>query len=261
MLESIPVLSVNENSRMSKTPLIIAHLGERIDQLNGHAHVDGIELDLRMTRDRVVVVRHSRRVQHGDGRYHWIDRMTFPEVKAILGTTILTFEEALSYISKSKPKKLILDLDLKQKNMEKHIQKTMKKYPKFSLLACSPDIWTLKHFEEAVPTAMIGLTYQPMDRFDLWDSRTFRYLAILTRYSLKPFLFRLIRRKTAKKDIQVASINHKLVNPKVVQYLHQNNIQIYAWGTTSEKRLRELVKLGVDGIKIKYENNRRFTTP
>jgi glycerophosphoryl diester phosphodiesterase len=216
--------------------------------------VDGIETDLRMTRDGVVIIHHDRRVENDSHRFYWIDKLNYKELVEMTGS-IFTFEEFLELFTKKVPRSklpsFLLDLDLKQPGMEKKISGLLTKYSITNVLMCSPDIWVLKSIEEEFPKGLIGLTYYPEDRWDLATNRAFRYFSVLAQYSLKPFLFRLIRRKTKKSDIEVASIHHKLVNTKVVSFLHQYDVKIFTWGTDREKRLQELVELGVDGIKTK----------
>lgn len=239
-----------------KKPLAIYHrLNTRLElEKFAPQSVDGIELDLRMTRDNVIVVHHDRRVQNGNSRYYWIDKLTYKQLVETAGD-VFTFEEFLELLIKklptSKISSLLIDLDLKQPSMEEHISILLRKFGITNILVCSPDVWVLKTIEEMIPTALIGLTYYPLDKWDLADNRAFRYFSVLVQYSLKPFLFRLVRRRTKKTDIEVASLHHKLVNEKVVSFLHQYGIQVFTWGTESEKRLMELVKLGVDGIKTK----------
>lgn len=239
-----------------KAPHIIYHrLNNRAKLKNIAAQpIQGVETDLRMTRDGTIVIHHDRRVRSNSGRFYWIDKLTYKELLEVLGD-VFTFEEFLdgfsTAFSKQKRSSILLDLDLKQSGMEERISLLLNKYAVTNVLACSPDVWVLKSIEEACPNALIGLTYYPQDKWDLASNRAFRYFSVLAQYSLKPFLFRLVRRKTKKSDIEVASINHKLVNRKVVSFLHQYGIKIFTWGTDTEKRLKELVELEVDGIKTK----------
>lgn len=273
-------------------PLILLHRANDLSLLapENMSSVDGIEVDLRMSRDGIVVLHHDRRVRNGDGRYFWIDTLTLSEAEEIDGKPMVRFEELLQKLKdpkilRSPPEAdrasrdkdpnnkiknpvthlpslpagkaghplthFILDLDLKQAGMEREIARLLKKYDVTNIVACSPDIWTLRSFEEAVPIARIGLTYVIHDRWDLITMKTVNFLTVLLSYSLKPFLFRLIRRKTRGKDIQIASMNYKHVSRQVVDFLHEYGIALYVWGTDREANLRHLVELGVDGIKTK----------
>ncbi len=214
--------------------------------------IDGVELDLRMTRDRVVVMSHDRRVQHGDARYYWIDKLTYKELVDIKGSSITTFESVLKELSGNPvAHKLTLDLDLKQSGMEGTIVPLLQKFRFNKIMVSSPDVWILSAFERLMPEVDIELTYHPNERWDLWNIRAFRYLSVLVQFSLKPFLLRLIRRKTVKRDIDYASISYRLVSPEVVTFFHEYDIKILAWGNDSEKQLRRLIQLKVDGIKTR----------
>lgn len=255
-------------------PLIIAHRGMWTDPVEQNtlpafkraieSGVDGIEMDLRMTKDGILVLSHDRRIQTGDTRYHWIDKLSFAEYKQLAAPVRFdTLIEELAPILKKQH--ILLDLDFKQSHMEKQVALILKKHNLKFVLVSSPNIWTLREFELVMPEALTGLTYYPEDKWDLWENRAFRYLTMIARVSLKPFLFRLIRRKTRKNDSEVAGIQHKLINEKVISFLHQYNIKVFVWGTENEHRLRQLMEWGVDGIKTKnpplvkalYENNFR----
>lgn len=236
-----------------KKPLVIYHRLNTRSEFSklSPSGINGVECDLRMTRDGVVIIQHDRRVQNGNSRYYWVDKLTRSELQEITGD-VFEFDEFLElFTTKFSGKKLLLDLDLKQPRMEKEIGRLLAKYHLTNILICSPDIWVLKSFEDVYPNAQIGLTYYPQDKWDLSNNRAFRYFSVLAQFSLKPFLFRLVRRKTKKEDIEIASINHRLVNEKVVSFLHQYDIKLFTWGTENERRLKELVELGVDGIKTK----------
>lgn len=268
-------------------PLIIAHrgagFGEEENGLKAYQRalkmgVDGIEMDLRMTADGVVVCHHDRGVWEvgevggvREKKRYWIDKISWEELKKI--KKVVKFEEVvknlmvddrrwkLNQTSNFQPQdptstfyhlsSIILDLDLKQEGMEREIVRILKKYKIKKVMVNSTNVWTLKSFEDVYPQAKLALSYHPADPRDLANHKAIRFLALLTYYSLKPLLFRLIRRKTAIGDIQVASLNYRLVSKKVVQFLHQYNIKVFVWGTEEERKLRWLVDLGVDGIKTR----------
>jgi glycerophosphoryl diester phosphodiesterase len=240
-------------------PLIIAHRGIYTDPSEQNTlvafkravsnQVDGIEMDLRMTKDNIIVLWHDRRVQNGDLRYHWIDKLTYDELMHI--QPLPRFEDIIKELQEDLATQAnLLDLDLKQSNMAPHIARILAHYDLTRISVCSPNMWTLRKFEQAIPHTMLGLTYYPEDKWDLWENKAFRYITHLARIPLKPFLFRLIRRKTSRGDIEIANIQHKMVTKKVVDFLHEYNIHIFSWGTDNEKRLKQLIEWGVDGIKI-----------
>jgi len=217
--------------------------------------VHGVEFDIRKTSDNVVVVHHGRRVTSQDGRFHFIDQMTYEELKNILGGQIMTFDEALHMMRQAKSNKSLwqMFLDIKQIPLAGDVASVLTSHdiPPSHITICSPDIWTLRELEEEIPGIHIGLTYNPLDKWDLMDSKTFRYLTMLCYYSVKPFLFRLIRRKSANGDIHIASIYHRMVSKKVVRFLHQHRIKVFAWGTENQKKIDAMIEWHIDGMLLK----------
>lgn len=241
----------------SSRPLIIFH-GINTPALLSESfthHVDGIEIDLRKTSDNIVVVRHGRRVTSEDGRFHFIDQMTYSELKNILGDQLMTFDDVLSLVQsvKSNRSHWHILLDAKQVNMAHDIAGVLSTHTMMPshITICSPDIWTLREMEYEIQGLNICLTYNPLDKWDLMDSKTFRYITMLCYYSVKPFIFRLIRRKSANGDIHIASIYHRMVSKKVIRFLHQHRIQVFAWGTDNADKIRRMTEWHIDGILVK----------
>lgn len=245
-------------------PLFILHRGNSLEQLSKikNEKLNGVEMDLRMTADGAVVVHHDRTFLNGDGRRYWIDRINFADISQNGHEKIITFEEAVKQVVFCrKSGELIFDLDLKQLGMEKEIGRVLRMYGIKNIVASSTDLWILKKFEEKFPHAKISLSYYPNERWDLARVDFFRFLALLSYFSLKPFLFRLIRRKTADKEIHIAVLDSRLVNKKVVQFLHDYNIEVFVCGADSKKEIARLLKLNVDAVKtrrpelLKYETH------
>lgn len=245
-------------------PLLILHRAT-LDQLTPDVlrRTDGIELDLRMTLDKVVIVRHDRRVKTADGRYCWVDKLTFEELVATEGVEPVKFETVLKVISKQ----LLFDLDLKQAGMEREIVRLLKKYEAKHVAVSSIDVLVLKAFQDRMPEAQIGLTYELIkDRWDIWMNRTFKFIMILVHFTLKPFIFRLIRRKTftgdvylfrwfhprrIPGDIDFANLYYRLVNEDIMKFLHEVGLKVFVYGAESEDKVERMVALNVDGIKVK----------
>lgn len=213
--------------------------------------VDGVEMDLRVTADGVVVCRHDRRIADGQGRKRWLDAVTFSEAKSLLGK-LETLAEVLAGIAPIlRSKKTLLELDVKSSGFEKTVVEILKKNRLKNVLVSSPDIWVLKRFDDLLPGIKLGLSYGLKDGLDLVSYKPATYLAILLHYTLKPLTFRFIRRKTAIGDIDVANIHYRMLNQKVVDFLHQYNIKVYTWGTEDDRKLNRLFKMGVDALKVK----------
>ncbi|HLB60434.1 MAG TPA: glycerophosphodiester phosphodiesterase [Patescibacteria group bacterium] len=252
-------------------PLLILHRA-KLDQLTPDVlrRTDGIELDLRMTHDGIVIVRHDRRIRTVDGRYGWIDKLTLNELLATNGEEPVKFEAMLSAISKqfkANGHKLLLELDLKQSGMEKEIAQLIKKYRISNVAVSSVDVVILKAFQDQIPDVQLGLTYDLIkDRWDIWMNKAFIFVMIPVYFTLKPFFFRLIRRKTFTGDVHLfrwfqprrmagdidfANLYYRVVNEDIVKFLHDMGLKVFVYGAESEDKIRRLISLRVDGIKIK----------
>ena len=228
----------------------------------GLSQFNGIELDLRMTRDNRVVLSHDRRITDGNGWALWIDRFAYSDIERITDQKLLPFDEALITIQKKlrKRKPFILELDIKQLHMEDMVYQTLQELKAFSffseIIISSPRVGVLNTYSEKSKNFSLGLTDAPLDKWDLWDLKFYRYLVLFLQYTLKPITFRLVRRKTNKKESQIANIFHQLIDRRLIEFLHEQNIRVFAYGARTEKQLNRLISCGVDGVKIKYESHR-----
>ena len=237
---------------MKKKPLIIAHRGasayEKDNTLQAFLlakkmGTDVVEMDVRQTKDEVLVLHHDRGVKRGRKRF-WIDKIDFIKLRAITKGEIVKLENVIKKLH------AILYLDLKQEGMEKEIVRLLKKYKIKKVFVCSTDIWVLKKFEDLFSRATLVLSYQPRNRRDLINYRLIKGLAFFIYFLLKPFLFRLIKRRTAK-GIEVASLNRRLVSPKVIDFFHAQKIKVFVWDVDREKQMKRLIKMEADGIITK----------
>ncbi|MBI4136776.1 hypothetical protein HY469_01825 [Candidatus Roizmanbacteria bacterium] len=218
---------------------------------------DGIELDLRMTRDKVLIVSHDRRMKDGNGRAVWVDRFAYADLDYITEQHLYPFEETMRSIQKKlgRRKFFTLELDIKQHHMEDILYQILYRlgaFTRFSeIIISSPNVGILSTYSEKSKKFSLALTDAPLDKWDLWDLKMFRYGTLVLQYTLKPLIFRLVRRKTNRKEIQLANIFHQLINMRLVEFLHERHIRVFAYGVRTQKQLNRLVDFGVDGVKLK----------
>jgi len=233
--------------------------------------VDGVEMDVRMTKDGVVIVRHDRRVRLSNGRYYFVDRMTYAELTDLIGDDVVLFDDQLKKLERRGllyQSSFILDLDIKQAGMAAHIGKILNAYTiRAQVMACSVDVVHLRAFHTAYSDVDLCLTLEPMkDRWDIWENKTFKIITAFLYFTLYPFIFRIIRRKTqtgdfhifrlfrqkpAKDDIAYASIYYRLANSDIIQFLHDRNLKVFVYGADTIHDYESLLDDGVDGVKVK----------
>ncbi len=110
--------------------MIIAHRGggegvsenrlETIKDTLTKSYVDAVEVDLRLTKDNILVIHHDRGV-YINGRRVWIDRMNYADIK-YLG--IPTFEEVATLFRNSNK---ILNIDVKDSKSVAPLKKFLTK--------------------------------------------------------------------------------------------------------------------------------------
>jgi glycerophosphoryl diester phosphodiesterase len=238
--------------------IITIHRANTRSLVQKSSRYQGLEIDLRMTRDAVVVVQHDRRIKDGNGQNLWVDRMTYEEIKRIKDTPLLKFDDVLPEIIQIAKGKsyFMLDLDIKQRYMEQAVFAILENHQAFSLvpeiIVSSPDVWVLQAFDALNEKLKLGLTLSPNDTYDLFDLKVVRYGTVIIEYTFKPLLFRLLRRKACKKGIDYANIHHKLVDEDSAQFLHEQGLKILAYRVEEKQDTDRLQKLGVEGAKIDY---------
>ena len=181
-----------------KKPFVLIHRANTPDKIAQSMNLqwDGVEIDLRATRDGAVVVHHDRRFKDGNGRNLWIDRVSFSEIKATSTEQIILFNDLLSDIIavSRKRKSFILDIDIKQQQIHELVYKIVLRHNAFSYLSeiivSSPTIWVLEACDRLDGRFKLALTYGPYDKWDLHDLKMIWYLAVVLQYTLKPFIFR-----------------------------------------------------------------------
>ena len=112
------------------SPLIIAHRGASAYEkentlkaflLAGKMGADVVEMDVRQTKDGVLILHHDRGIKKGRKRF-WVDKIDYSKLKEIASGEVERLEEALQ------KSKVIFYLDIKQEGMEENISKLLKKY-------------------------------------------------------------------------------------------------------------------------------------
>ncbi|HSH02579.1 MAG TPA: glycerophosphodiester phosphodiesterase [Anaerolineae bacterium] len=217
--------------------------------------VDGLELDVHVTADGVVVVSHDpdlgrmtdregviremtlAEVQAADAGYRWSDDggQTFPFRGR--GERIPTLEAVLGEFNH-----LPMSIDLKQHDeaMIEPFVALVKKYKmENKLVVGSFDQKTLRRFQEVVPQVVPAATLQEARRFFVMH---------------KLYLSRLYRGRAGMFSIPETSEDGKikLLSPRLVADLKRQGLPVHIWTVNEEEQMERLITWGVDALITDY---------
>ena len=207
---------------------------------------DGVEFDVQMSADGVLVICHNFTVDatsNGTGR---IDELTFDELRALdfgswfsaefAGTQIPTLEEVLDCVKDME----VLNVEIKpaRKNRQEVVRKTVETVRAFGLtektIFSSFDFNIIRDLKALDQGLVCGLLYDPVPE-ELFDKRLLRgqYLTVASEYradALHP--------------------HYLLTNfPKAyVRKCHEAGLMVNVWGISKESELEKYKKKSLDII-------------
>lgn len=207
---------------------------------------DGVEFDVQMSSDGVLVICHDFTVDktsNGTGR---IDEKTFEELRSLdfgswfsaefAGTQIPTLDEVLGCVKDME----ILNVEIKhpEKQLEEVVDKTVAAVRERGLLEktifSSFDFNVIRYLKQQWPELSCGLLYDPTEE-DLFDKRLMRgqFLTVAAEYgadALHP--------------------HYKLINfPRsYVRKCHEQGLMVNVWGISKEKELEKYKQKHLDII-------------
>lgn len=207
---------------------------------------DGVEFDVQMSADGVLVICHNFTVDatsNGTGR---IDEMTFDELRALdfgswfsagfAGTQIPTLEEVLDCVRDME----VLNVEIKpaRKDRQEVVRKTVETVRAFGLtektIFSSFDFNIIRDLKALDPGLVCGLLYDPVPE-ELFDKRLLRgqYLTVASEYcadALHP--------------------HYLLTNfPRsYVRKCHEAGLMVNVWGISKESELEKYKDRGLDII-------------
>ncbi len=207
---------------------------------------DGVEFDVQMSADGVLVICHNFTVDatsNGTGR---IDELTFEELRALdfgswfsaefAGTQIPTLEEVLDCVKDME----VLNVEIKpaRKNRQEVVRKTVETVRAFGLtektIFSSFDFNIIRDLKALDPGLVCGLLYDPVPE-ELFDKRLLRgqYLTVASEYradALHP--------------------HYLLTNfPRsYVRKCHEAGLMVNVWGISKESELEKYKEKDLDII-------------
>lgn len=238
-----------------KKVLVFAHRGggkgilenrlETIKKSLKKKFIDGIEVDVRMTKDKVLVIHHDRGV-YLNGKIYWIDKLTYDQIKHL---GIPTLSEVIDLFKNSDK---ILNLDIKEKGIEDELVGLIKKTNYQGLIffdSCFPEV--LFNLQEKLTNGYYFISSNPADSRDFAKKRFLKLFLIFLSIAFSRFIIFLLKRKIKKIKVDGVSLYYRFVSKSLVKDLKEMGFKVFVWGTDEKKKIKKLLSMGIDGIKVK----------
>jgi len=244
-----------------KKVLLIAHRGgemgiyenkiETIKKTLKNDLVDVVEVDVRKTKDNILVLSHNRGIDI-NGKRFWIDEVSYDKIKHL---GIPTLEEILPLFVNSDK---ILNIDLKQSNLNGELTHLLTKYQIKRLFFDSYDINALLDLQSEFKFGEYFLSSSIKDTRDFSRNRILRIVSIFLSILLARLVIFILKKRITKAKINGLSLHYLFVNKSFLKDLKDFGFKIFVWfdfrflklGAETEKKIKELINMGVDGIKI-----------
>lgn len=193
---------------------------------------DGIEFDLRKTKDEIIVLNHDPSIDE-----FMICDYTYNELKEITlkkGYIISKFTDVVNELAG----KLFMDIEIKEPGFEKEVIELMlihTTYENFMIRSFNKEIIIkVKEIDAKIKTALI-----------LGE----RHL----KYGIFSRIFDVFPKKHIKKtNCDVISPYHKLLLFSYVKRMHKLGIPVSVWTVTNMKQINKLMHKGVDYLIIDF---------
>lgn len=179
--------------------------------------VDGIEMDIRQTADGRLVVVHDSVVGE-----RTVQTTSYDDLIAIeQGKNIPLFEEALEKFGK----RTLLDIELKSGGYEDQVAELLKQHtePEKTLIS-SFEAKSLQAIHELLPGVQLGYIYNRT------QDEEARHHA----------------------PIDVVIPQFRLASRELIEDVHEEGLEVWAWTVNDDAEISRLLRLGVDGLITDY---------
>ena len=201
--------------------------------LEAGAH--GVEIDIRMTKDRKLVLFHNKTLRWGFGVRRKISGKTWAELQKqkVHGEPIPLLEDILRFLKKAGAEPIFLDMKIA--NCVKELAHAIKKTrTKERIIVCSSNGGFMEKLKSLIPETKFayGMDNRP-DKLRTW---------------------RKIHGKIGLFSINIYN-KRPLSTGRIIRKAKDRNLKAYAWfvrHSRNFKRMEELVFMGVDGVITDY---------
>lgn len=182
---------------------------------------DGIETDIRKTKDNVLVLFHDKTIDRLTKKSGKLSNYTYTELLniSLKGEKIVTLDDFLKYFSN---KNIKLFLEIKEENIEKSVIELIDKYNVKNVIIISFKYSILKKINEINKTINLGYLVHKI------DDKIIKEIDLLNIKYVLPL--------------------STLLSEDDVIELKNYNIKIIAWGLINQKEIKRMKHLGIYGI-------------
>lgn len=239
---------------MATSPLIIAHRGASQDasentpesiQLAVSQGADMVEMDVRITKDQILVLNHDDRL-----------KMFRPTIKI----SQFTYEELVQKgfvlpklvdILDELPNRVLINLDLKDSTMDLALARVLtNKKIEGRIVFDSNNLALLNrysiHFPNSLQSYSTGTTYNPLNILDTFFGRMMLFLAT----SLLSYPARFLAKRRVNRLLpEYVSLHSRFCSAQDVDFYHSLGVKVLVFVVNKEENMRKFIAMGVDGIK------------
>jgi glycerophosphoryl diester phosphodiesterase len=206
-------------------------------------YIDAIEIDVRVTKDEILVIHHDRGV-YVNGRKIWIDELDYQKIKHL---GIPTLEEVVSLFAESKK---ALNIDIKDERCLMQLKRFFRRREvKFPIYFDCFDLDLLLELQSELTIGEYSLSLTPRDSHDFSTRFVVRILLLLVSIVFSQFIVYFLRRKVRKIKIDGISIHHKFATSGFIRDLKAFGFKVFVWGVENEKEFSTFLTNDIDGIK------------
>ena len=191
---------------------------------------DGIELDVRQTKDKIIIINHNPDIGGLIIKDHTYN--TLKEKALEIGYKLACLDETLRFCQN----KIFLDIEVKEKGFEQELITMIKQYLDY-------DSFFIRSFIEDVIIKTKDI-----------DPNIKTVLLISTKKISKFFSIIFPNKRIKRTKCDVISPHYKLVRFCFIKRMHSKNIPVSIWTVNNEKDISKFIRKDVDYIITNYPN-------
>ncbi len=233
---------------MSNNFIIIAHRGESHEapentlaaiNLAWERNDDGVEIDIRLSKDDKIIVIHDRSTSRTGGKFYYVNKYNYSELKTLdVGSyKNIKFEgehiPLLKTVIEGLPEKKYLFIEIKSNIETVNILETF-----FNSNSVNPEFIKFISFNK-------NLLKQLKEKLPSFEM----FWIIDDKIPLFKKNFNEIIKQCIASGLNGLDLDEKMITSKnVIDKCHDANLKIYTWTVNDVKRAKELMNWGIDGI-------------